>query len=97
MKKVYIAGKISGLTKEEYLFNFESAEKKLKGNGKEVLNPIKMVPEHWDYEDQMKLCLTLVDISDEIYMLKNHKSSNGAIRELERAKMLGKPVYYEEE
>ena len=61
MTRVYISGKITGLTKEEYTRNFQRAEQHYLTAGFEVVNPVttgeKLLQEKPDasYEDFMKL------------------------------------------
>ena len=94
-KKAYIAGKISGLAIEEYYGRFGQAESIVEDMGYTVLNPLKIVP-HWlDYEDQMSICLTLVDICDVVYMQSNWWNSSGAKREHDKAIEIGKQIIYQ--
>jgi hypothetical protein len=46
--KVYISGKMKGLDKEDYEQNFDDAEKALKMQGHEVINPCKSI---WNGDD----------------------------------------------
>jgi hypothetical protein len=94
MTKAYIAGKITGLTKEEYLRKFNKAKEEVQGWGYKVLSPVEIVPEDLEYEDQMRICFALVDISDCIFMLENWEESNGAILEHLEAIKKGKRIYY---
>jgi len=95
-KKVYIAGKISGLPKGEYMGRFEDVEFTLTIRGHKALNPCKIVPQHLDYEDQMAICMRLVEIADVVFMLDNWKDSNGAKREHAHAEALGKQILYQD-
>jgi predicted adenine nucleotide alpha hydrolase (AANH) superfamily ATPase len=95
-KKVYIAGKISGLEPEEYKLNFKAAADRLAVDGHKILNPCAIVPQDLDYEDQMAICMRLVEIADVVFMLENWRRSNGARREHAHAVILGKQIVYQE-
>ena len=94
-KKAYIAGKISGLAIEEYYGRFGQAESIVEDMGYSAINPLKIVPQWLEYEDQMSICITLVDISDVVYMINNWWDSSGAKREHTRALELGKTIVYQ--
>lgn len=94
MKKAYIAGKITGLTKAEYFKKFIDAKKEVQHLGYKVLNPIEIVPQGIDYEDQMTICMSLVEIADCLFMIDNWLESNGAKREHTEAMKKGKRIYY---
>lgn len=49
MKKVYIAGKISGLERDEYLANFAKAEELLRAIGYEPVNPTRFIVCRWQW------------------------------------------------
>lgn len=84
--RIYIAGKISGLPLEEAALNFGKAEQALREIGCEnIFNPMKEVPTHLDYEEQMKICLAEVRNSHVIFLLENFRTSPGALREFECA------------
>lgn len=95
--KIYISGKITGLTKEEYESNFAKAEELIRRIGHEVVNPVTLkrdkAPVTWhDYmRDDVK---ALMDC-DAIYMLNGWTDSRGAILERDIAFGLEMPMYYE--
>lgn len=87
-KKVYISGKISGLSEYEYKKRFELAEYEVKYYAGfaplQIINPCNIKPflgrKTW-------LCFMISDVKellkcDEIYMLKNWADSRGAKIEL---------------
>lgn len=77
--KVYLSGKISGLTEVEYKTKFNSAELFLTGLGYDVINPVsydKIKDGSW--EDYMKQDLKLILDCDYIYLLDNWEDSKGA-------------------
>ncbi len=89
MKKVYIAGKISGI--EEKAFElFENAEQLLIKKGFEVVNPMKLPHNHdRTWESYMKECLTEMMKCEYIHPLPNYLESRGANIEVDLAKQLG--------
>ena len=89
-KKVYIAGKITGL--KDYQNKFWVAKMILERQGHLVMNPA-VLPAGFDYEDYMKICFAMIDVCDAVYMLSNWRDSPGAIREYEYAK--GKKIMFE--
>jgi hypothetical protein len=95
--KVYISGKMKGLDKEDYEQNFDDAEKALKMQGHEVINPCKSI---WNGDDHshegkkwgemIRKDLELLSGCDAIYMLSNWKEdSQGCRVEYHFAKGLG--------
>ena len=94
---IYIAGKITGLEKEVYSKAFNEAEELIKQMGHTPINPIKIVPQELSYDDQMHLCLALVDISEAVMMLDNWVDSPGATKELILAATQEKKILYYDE
>lgn len=47
-----------------------------------------------EYEQYVNICFAMIDESDAIYLLDNYEDSPGALRELERAKLKGKEIWY---
>lgn len=85
MKKVYLAGKITGY--DDYLETFQKYENKLQANGFIVLNPAKMsqaIP-NLGYEDYMQICFSMIDVADKVAFMPNWKDSDGAKREMDYA------------
>ncbi len=94
--KIYISGQISGLTPEEYAPLFQTAEKRLKEQGYDVINPLNngVAPgEPW--QEHMKADIRLLLECDAIYMLPNWELSTGATLERNIAQTLGLEVLYE--
>ena len=88
MKKVYIAGKITGIEKEAYSL-FVEAELKLMKRGYEVINPMKLQHNHdKTWASYMKECITELISCDLIYPLPNWSESHGATLEMNIAKEL---------
>ena len=99
MKKIYIAGKITGELPFDCGHKFGYAATKLKGQGNAVFNPYytlnPMTTSGFNYEDLMKMCFRAIEVCDAVYMLKDWHDSPGARREHEYALKIGKEVIYE--
>lgn len=84
-QRVYISGRISGLSRQDYLSQFKRAEVKLERLGYKVCNPTKALPSRflWIYK-MLGYNLTLIyDLwllsrCDKIYMLDGWENSRGA-------------------
>ena len=87
-KKIYIAGKITGLSIAECYENFHTARVMLDFYCYEIVSPIHHCKIGMAYEECMEICLQLLEECDGIYMMINWEDSNGAKRELSRAKEL---------
>lgn len=88
--KVYISGKISGLSEKVYKNNFNSIELYLTGLGYDVVNPVSYPQEpNWKWEDYMKRDIKLLVGCDYIYMLEGWEDSDGASLEHLIAENLG--------
>lgn len=93
IKRVYIAGKITGT--EDYLERFDAAEQWLREEGFSSINPTDLpfiLGDSVDYEDILHICFALIDICDAIYLMEGYKESAGAMREREYAIAKGKIV-----
>lgn len=96
-KIVYLSGKITG--NENCKEQFAVAEKFMIRSGYIVINPTQLEDistETLSYEQYMKICYKLIDISDIIFMVSGWKDSKGANAELTYAKSLGKKVMYQD-
>lgn len=103
MTRVYLSGKITGLTKEEYTRNFARAEQHYRTAGFDVVNPVtigeKLLQEKPDatYEDFMKLDLEALRCCTAISMIAGWRDSAGAAREKAEAERLGLEIMQYEE
>jgi len=93
-KRVYLAGKISGTEREEYIKKFHDAEQLLTSNGFTVLNPAKMcdtlpVLRHSEY---MRLTSELLKMADCIFIIDGRDDSEGVQMELLIAQKEGIPL-----
>lgn len=99
--KVFISGKMTGLTPEEYGAKFSVAAKKLQAEGYEVFNP--SVPEWNDrmHDDGLSYGDILINDFkkimeyDALYMLDNWKESKGSTAEHAFANAIGMKIMYE--
>ena len=92
---IYISGKITN--NSHYKEDFDNAEKWLKLCGKEVINPVKLenIYPNKDYKFYMQVAIAWLEQCDEIYILKNYKTSIGAKAELALAKALNMKIHFE--
>lgn len=98
--RIYISGRITGLTKREASRNFGEAHRKLIIKGNEVISPMAIgacIP-GLDWKAYMTIAYGIINdpSMDAIYMLKNWTESAGAIIEWGWAQARGLPVLYED-
>ena len=91
-KKIYIAGKITGL--HNYEEKFAHAENKLIAKGAITMNPAKL-SKGFKNNEYMHICLAMVDVCDAIYLLDNWTGSIGATQEFNYATEKGKEIIYQ--
>lgn len=95
-QKVYIAGKVTGLSRLEVVAKFTKAESEWKQKGYEVINPIKIVKsKKTEWEDAMKICIKEMMNCDTVYALKDWNKSRGAKVEIMLALSLNIKVSFE--
>lgn len=101
MRKIYIAGPVTGLPILATKQRFDSVENNLHFTGlyEEVINPVKFVYEN-DLEDQswetiMQALLPELLRCDSIYLLHGWQRSKGARVEYSIAKVLGYTIFSE--
>lgn len=89
MKKIYIAGKVTGLDPEEVAAKFATAEEEVKAAGFEPINPLKVVGT-WEisWADAMRKCIAALTTADAVYLLPCHFDSDGATKEKKIASWL---------
>ena len=92
MKKIYIAGKISGLPQQEVIDKFADLQSNLERCGFDVINPLSIVGD-WNvtWEFAMKKCIKALIDCDGVYLMDCHTQSVGATIEMELAKKLKIP------
>lgn len=91
-KKIYIAGKISGLPQQEVTEKFQDMQTYLEALGYQVFNPLKVVGS-WDvtWHFAMKLCIKALVDCDAVYLLDCYQESPGALIEKQLAESLEIP------
>lgn len=88
--KVYISGRITGLSEKVYKNNFNSAELYLTGLGYDAVNPVSEVTiPNGTWEDYMRRDIKLLCDCDYIYLLEGWEASDGASLEKLIADNLG--------
>lgn len=78
-KKIYIAGKVTGLPTNEVVVKFANAEFNMMNQGFKVINPIEVVKDWkcpWDLA--MRKCIVALMECDAIYLLPDWRQSKGA-------------------
>ncbi len=96
MKKVYIAGPITGV--EDFKANFQSAEDLLKDTGHEVIiNPSFLPSGLGNNEDYMHICYAMIDKVDMVVILPGWEESVGTKSELKYAIEHNKEIRFLEE
>lgn len=92
--KLYISGAITN--DFNYKEKFKQAEEKLLKMGHAVLNPT-VIPPMFSWEQHLHIDYAMIDISDALYMLKDHENSKGACAEYAYAMQNNKKIFYEGE
>jgi len=97
-KLIYIAGKVSGRKRVEYIRQFAKYQEELEDQGFQVWNPVEQVViaqiELCSWEVIMKFCIANMVVCDEVHMLPGWNESRGAIIERDLAMRLGMKVVY---
>lgn len=88
-RKIYIAGKVSGIPIAECIMKFDAAQKQIEKMGHQAINPLAVV-DNWNMEwlPAMRLCLKALLDCDAIYLIGDWFNSRGAIIELQLAQDL---------
>lgn len=95
IKKIYLAGKISGLPLHEVTMRFGAKEKELRLQGHQVVNPLSIsVGRQISWEAIMKECITAMMDCDEVHLLPCWKDSRGATLEHTIAQELNLTIVY---
>lgn len=90
--KVYIAGKVGGLPLAQVFIKFSSAEFRLRRQGHEVVNPVRVCSQSWSWEHCMRVCLKELIDCDAVCALEDWGESKGAKIEMYVAESLGLKV-----
>lgn len=99
--KIYISGKITGLTYQEAFSKFEKAENKVLAEILEidkVINPMRIHPRFPEraWEEYMAIDIAELLYCDAVYMLKCWGQSKGGRVEYAIAKELGMKIFFEQ-
>jgi len=97
-RKIYIAGKITGLLETTYTNNFKFWQNHYQDLGYLVLNPVefcKDIPKDSPHEVFMERCIPFLKICDEIFVQNNWRDSKGTMEELQKAKELKLEITFE--
>jgi hypothetical protein len=95
MKKIYIAGKISGEDRASCTMKFGAAQKQIEDYGHEALNPLEIVND-WNttWNAAMKKCIKAIMDANIVLFLPDYKQSKGALLEHDLAIALNMAKVY---
>jgi nucleoside 2-deoxyribosyltransferase len=100
-KRLYLAGKITGLPTIEVEQKFKQAEDIYTKLGFSIVNPFELIrtegSEHEPWEHIMRACLIYMLASDAVVLLHDWKDSKGANLEKDLARKLNIPLFYPHE
>lgn len=94
-KRIYISGPVSGLDEADVRMRFSAAEWRLQGEGRDVVNPVRLCSSGWDWGRSMRVRLSHLLGCDAIYMLKGWKGDRGSRLEHFIALKLGMEITVE--
>lgn len=94
MKKIYIAGKVTGEDKLDCAIKFAKAQNQLKAKGFEPVNPLEVVGT-WEitWDEAMKKCIKALMDCDAVLFLPCASDSEGARLEFIIADRINIPVF----
>lgn len=95
MKKIYISGKMTGLTCGVIKDKFQNTKDLLINKGYTVVNPFEILTDDQTWLGYMRADIKELVDCDAIYMQKDYQDSKGALCEREIAIRLGLDVIYE--
>lgn len=82
LKRVYLAGKVTGLNYKNAVKKFNYAKQFLLSEGfDEVVNPMELVPKGTEWADAMLILLPWLATCNYIAILPGYEDSNGAMTE----------------
>lgn len=94
IKKIYVAGPITGIP--NFAEPFAIAERNLKAKGFKVMNPA-LLGGGFTQDEYMHICYAMIDTCDSIYFLKGWEDSVGANKELAYARKRRLHIMFEED
>lgn len=98
MRKIYVAGKVTGLDRDKTRYKFGYAASRLREKGFAVINPFAMLEDtryQLDREAEMTICFAAISACDAVYMLEDWSDSPGARAEHKFALDHGKEIIYQ--
>lgn len=90
--KIFISGRVSGITYKTAKYNFLRAERYWQRKGYQVVNPTKLCNKNWSWIRCMIVCLWNLAKCRYVYFLPNYTYSQGAKIEFKVAKLLNKII-----
>jgi hypothetical protein len=93
-RRVYVAGKVTGLPKEQVKTKFNQITNKLHSLGYQVVKPVAITDEAPNWDDAMRNDIKKMLECDELHMLPDWQESRGAQLERDIAIRLGMNVVY---
>ena len=97
-RKVYIAGKMTGLSVDEIFDRFNRVENILVSKYNAVLNPSVMwhhkEPNRFSRDEYLNICFAMLDNCDTVVVLPDYEDSYGTAREIRFAYEHGMEVLY---
>ena len=83
-KKIYIAGKVTGLPQQEVISKFAKAQKEIEDLGCQAVNPIEEVGDfNTPWNTAMKICIISLLDCDAVYLINDWWDSTGAKLEVQ--------------
>lgn len=96
-KKIYISGKMSGLSVMKILSTFNKVEKVLcKKNAvmnHAILWHLRNISD-FSYDEYMEIDFTMLKLCDTVIVLPGYETSKGAKKEINYAQAYGKEIFY---
>lgn len=84
-KRIYLAGRVTGLEEKSTRKKFEMWEHYLEYLGFEVVNPMRIVPEGSNWTDAMRICIHYLSLCNYLALIPGWEISRGARAEYEFA------------
>lgn len=94
IKKIYIAGKVSGLPVAQTSMKFGKHQQLLMQQGHTPIVPLDICTKKDTWHQAMRKCIAALVTCDEIHMLHDWQDSPGATLEHELAGKLGITIHY---
>ena len=93
-RTAYVAGKITGLPKEDVQSKFNQLSSHLTGMGYNVINPANVLDDNRNWNDAVRSDIKKMLECDEVHLLPDWQESRGAQLERDIALRLGMQVVY---